>query len=115
MLIDNYELIPDAWGYRGQINNILIQNYVNKYRLTACVRYNCMVVYWMWVPFGDYRYADAAIADAVAALQEKFGPDLPVHNNYADLRALTPRPTTPYVPNARERKIYGDIFDRPTE
>jgi excisionase family DNA binding protein len=86
--IDGYELIPDGWGYADKINNILVANNINRYRIQIAVRYNYTIVYWMWVPFGDTLHIDGAIKNAVDALQNKFGPDLPVYNNYAEAKNI---------------------------
>jgi hypothetical protein len=109
--IDGYDLITTRGAYVKKINNILVANCINAYCIQICARYNAMVACWMYAPFGVPLRIDGAIRDAVAAMQEKFGPDLPVQNNYALAKTLTPYKPAPFSCDARTRKIYGDLFD----
>ncbi|EHJ49532.1 hypothetical protein DFW101_3536 [Solidesulfovibrio carbinoliphilus subsp. oakridgensis] len=93
--IDGYELIPDSWGHADKINNILIANNIKNKAIQVCARYNYTTVYWMWVTFGDHHFIREAIDKAVNALQEKFGPGLPVHNNYELAKTLVPSNAQP--------------------
>jgi excisionase family DNA binding protein len=108
--IDGYDLIPDSYGHADKINNILVSNNINQRRIMVKARYNYTAAYWMWVPFGDNTYIDSAISAAVDAMQKKFGPGLPVHNNYENAKKLKPLPQYTFTCSNKEKIIYGCMF-----